>query len=282
MIIRVAKEANLLPPMEAEDPPRPKEPTAQTDPKPKPKPKPKPDEVKPARGPADSMARQLGLGIRTIALDAGHGGKDGGAAGNSLKEKDITLKVARLLAKKVRERLKIEVIMTRDSDVFVTLDRRTRTAREKKADLFISIHVNANDLAKVEGFESYVLNFTNEATAMAVASRENASSEKTMSEMEGLIQKIARNTKIAESRVLARAIHSGALNSLRKKHKIRDLGVKEAAFIVLANVDVPAVLVEIGFITNSEDAKRLTDDAYLELMTDGLCEGLKAYLEGLP
>jgi N-acetylmuramoyl-L-alanine amidase len=116
---------------------------------------------------------------------------------------------------------------------------------------------------------------------MAVAARENASSGKTMSEMDDLIQKIARNTKIAESRVLAKSLHSGALAYLRSQYKIRDLGVKEAAFIVLANVDVPAVLLEIGFITNKNDATRLNQNSYLELMTDGLCQGLKNYLDGL-
>jgi N-acetylmuramoyl-L-alanine amidase len=274
MIIRVAREASELPPVEAEDPPGPREQAAPAQSRAKPAPP-------PARGPADSMARQLGLGIRRVAVDAGHGGKDGGAAGHGLKEKDITLKAARMLAKKIRERLGLEVVLTRDSDVFVTLDRRTRTAREKKADLFVSLHVNANDLAKVEGFESYVLNFTSDPTAMAVAARENASSGKTMSEMEDVLKKIARNTKTAESRVLARAVHGGALASVRQKHKVRDLGVKEAAFVVLANVDVPSVLVEMGFITNKNDAEKLAQDKYLELITDGICDGLKAYLAGL-
>jgi N-acetylmuramoyl-L-alanine amidase len=276
MIIRVARDPASLPPMEAEDPP-----SVRTPPTPKP-PKKSPPKTPPAKGPTDSMARQLGLSIRRVAIDAGHGGKDGGAAGNGLKEKDITLKAARMLRTKIQNRLGLEVVMTRDSDVFVTLDRRAKTTNDKKADVFISIHVNANDLAKVEGFESYVLNFSNDPTAMAVAARENASAGKTMSEMEGLIQKIARNTRIAESRVLAKSIHSGAIASLRQKYKIRDLGVKEAAFVVLANVDVPAVLVEMGFITNKVDAARLSEDAYLEMVTDGLCDGLKSYLDGLP
>jgi N-acetylmuramoyl-L-alanine amidase len=147
MIIRVASQAGLLPPVEVEEPPTPRVSVREA-------PKPKPAPSRPAKGPTDSMARQLGLGIRLVAIDAGHGGKDGGAAGNDLKEKDITLKVSKMLAQKLRERLGLEVIMTREKDIFVTLDRRTKTARDKKADLFISLHVNANDLAKVEGFES--------------------------------------------------------------------------------------------------------------------------------
>jgi N-acetylmuramoyl-L-alanine amidase len=275
MIIRVAALADQLPPVEVEAPPTPREPVK------KPPKKTEPLPSRPAKGPTDSMARQLGLGIRLVAIDAGHGGKDGGAAGNGLKEKDITLKVSRMLAKKFKERLGLDVIMTRDKDAFVTLDRRTKTARDRKADLFISIHVNANDIAKVQGFESYILNFSSDPAAMAVAARENASSDKTMSDMGDLIQKIAKNTKVAESRVLAKSLHSGALASIRNQYKIRDLGVKEAAFIVLANVDVPAVLLEIGFVTNKTDAERLALDSYLELMTDGLCQGMKNYLDGL-
>jgi N-acetylmuramoyl-L-alanine amidase len=296
MVIRVAERADLLPPVEVEEPPTPRPPAkdsskaAATTPSKATPTKTTPSKTtpsktsptKPAKGPKDSMARQLGLGIRLVAIDAGHGGKDGGAAGNGYKEKDITLKVAKMLSQKVQKRLGLGVIMTREKDIFVTLDRRTKTARDKKADLFISIHVNANDLAKVEGLETYILNFTSDPSAMAVAARENASFEKTMSEMSDLIQLIAKNTKVAESRVLAKSLHSGALASLRSQHKIRDLGVKEAAFIVLANVEVPAILVEIGFITNKNEADRLNQEAYLELLTDGLCQGLKSYLDGLP
>jgi N-acetylmuramoyl-L-alanine amidase len=277
MIIRVADRVENLPPVEIEDPPTPRVVASKEPAKPVTA---KPAANKPAKGPKDSMARQLGLGVRLVAIDPGHGGKDGGAAGNGLKEKDITLKASKMLAQKFRSRLGLEVIMTRESDKFVTLDRRTKTTRDKKADLLISVHVNANDLAKVEGFETYILNFSSDPTAMAVAARENASSEKTMSELGDLVDKIAKNTKVAESRVLAKSLHAGALASLRSQFKIRDLGVKEAAFIVLANVEVPAVLLEIGFITNKKEAELLSQDAYLELLTDGICQGLKNYLDG--
>jgi N-acetylmuramoyl-L-alanine amidase len=282
MIVRVADSIDRLPPVEPEDPPTPRV-LAKDKPKTS-QPKaaaPKPVAQKPAKGPRDSMARQLGLGIRLVAIDAGHGGKDGGAAGNGLKEKDITLKASKMLAQKLRSRLGLEVVMTRETDKFVTLDRRTKTTRDRKADLLISVHVNANDLPKVEGFESYILNFSTDPSAQAVAARENASSGKTMSEMGDLVEKIAKNTKVAESRVLAKSLHAGALASLRSQFKIRDLGVKEAVFLVLANVDVPAVLLEIGFITNKKEAELLAQDAYLELLTDGLCQGLKNYLDGL-
>jgi N-acetylmuramoyl-L-alanine amidase len=277
LIIRVASEPSFLPPVEAEAPPS--LPPAPDPPKKK---DPPPSQVRPTKGPSDSMARQLGLKIRRVVIDPGHGGKDGGAAGNGLKEKDIVLSVAKKLAEKIRSGLGLEVILTRETDKFVTLDRRTKIALDNRADLFISIHVNANDLAKVEGFETYILNFSNNPTALAVASRENAVADKTMSEINDLLQVIAKNTKVAESRVLAKAVHSGALSSLRSKYKIRDLGVKEAAFVVLAGLDVPSVLVEIGFITNKSESERLTQESYQELLTQGLYNGLKAYLDGLP
>jgi N-acetylmuramoyl-L-alanine amidase len=268
MIIRVAKESNLFPPTEPEAPPTPR-PTPTT-------------AIKPVKGPADSMARQLGLTVRRVVIDPGHGGKDGGAAAHGLKEKDIVLKVALDLKKKIEEQLGLEVVLTRDTDRFVTLDRRTKISKDEKADIFISIHANANLVAKVEGFETYVLNFTTDPAAVAVASRENSSSGKSMNEIQNLVTKIARNTKVAESRVLAKALHSGALASLSTSHKVRDLGVKEAAFVVLAYVEVPAVLLEIGFITNKDESAKINDKDYQDLLTDGLVNGLKAYLEGLP
>jgi N-acetylmuramoyl-L-alanine amidase len=235
-----------------------------------------------AKGPAESMARQLGLKIKRVVIDPGHGGKDAGATGHGLREKDIALKAGKLLKGKIEKRLGIEVILTRDSDKFVTLDRRPKIVRDSDGDLFISIHVNANTLSSVEGLETYLLNFSSDPSAQTVAARENASSDKSMSEMNNILELIAKNTKVSESRVLAKTIHSGALSSLRTKYKTRDLGVKEAVFLVLVNVKVPAILMEIGFLSNKNEAARLGEDAYLELLTDGIVNGLKNYVEGLP
>jgi N-acetylmuramoyl-L-alanine amidase len=276
LIIQVAKDGADLPRPEPDAPP--------SLPPPK-EPKVKPEAntpVRPVRGPSNSLARQLGLKIRRVVIDPGHGGKDTGASGNGVREKEVVLKAASLLAEKIRKRLGLTVILTRDSDRFITLDRRTRLARENQGDLFISVHANANNLAKVEGFETYILNFTDDRRALETAARENAASDKSMSEMFNILEQIAKNTKVAESRVLAKSLHTGALSRLGKKFKIRDLGVKEAVFIVLANVEVPSVLLEIGFVTNKGEAEKLTKQEYLEAMTDGLVDGLKAYIDGLP
>jgi N-acetylmuramoyl-L-alanine amidase len=117
---------------------------------------------------------------------------------------------------------------------------------------------------------------------LETAARENAVSDKSMSEMFNILELIAKSTRVAESRVLAKSLHSNALSALRRKYKVRDLGVKEAVFLVLVNMNVPSALLEIGFVTNSEDAARLTQNEYLDLMTDGLVNGLKSYIAGLP
>ncbi|MDR3038717.1 MAG: N-acetylmuramoyl-L-alanine amidase, partial [Candidatus Adiutrix sp.] len=115
---------------------------------------------------------------------------------------------------------------------------------------------------------------------MAVAARENAEVNKNLSELYDLLQIIAKNTKTAESAALAQALHKSAVSALNKKYSVRDLGVKEAPFYVLVGPNIPAVLVETGFITNEKEAERLADDAYLSRLADGLADGLANYLKG--
>ncbi len=170
--------------------------------------------------------------------------------------------------------------LTREEDKFITLERRTKIAKERKADLFISLHVNANTLAMVVVFETYILNFATDRSAMAVAARENASSDKSVAELEDLLHLIARSTKVAESRAMAQVLHKSALTSLNRNYKVRDLGVKEAPFYVLVGTNVPSILVEVGFITNEKEAARLGEDAYLNLIADGLADGLESYVKG--
>jgi N-acetylmuramoyl-L-alanine amidase len=233
------------------------------------------------RGPAESLARQLGLKVRRVVIDAGHGGKDNGATAFGFREKDLALRVAINLKTKIESRLGITAILTRSDDTFVTLERRPKIVVENQGDIFISIHANANTLAAVEGLETYILNFGTDPAALNVASRENASANRSMSEMVQILDVIAKNTKISESLVLAKSVHGSVLESVRKKYKVRDLGVKEAVFLVLVNVNVPAILLEIGFLTNEAEAKRINEELYIDLLTDGIVTGLKAYIDGL-
>lgn len=231
-------------------------------------------------GPPESIIRIFGLKPRTIIIDPGHGGKDNGASGAGLREKDIVLALAKKLQTRIEKRLGLNVHLTRSDDRFITLERRTKIAKDQKGDLFISLHVNANDLASVEGFETYIVNFATDRSAMAVAARENASLNKSIAEMDDLLHILTKNTKIAESRVMAQALHKAALTSINKKYKVRDLGVKEAPFFVLVGTNIPSILVEIGFLTNANDAARLKQDEYLNLIADGICDGLESYVKG--
>ena len=151
-----------------------------------------------------SLTRALGLKIRRVVLDPGHGGHDEGTTGpNGLMEKDLVLDVALRLGKLIESRMGSEVVYTRTDDTFIPLEGRTAIANEKKADLFLSIHANSSPYPRIGGVESYYLNFTNAKDALAVASRENASSDKSVFELRDLIQKITLQDKAEESKEFA-------------------------------------------------------------------------------
>ena len=156
------------------------------------------------------MARVLGLKIGRIVLDAGHGGHDTGTAGpGGLYEKDLVLDVTKRLGALIETRMGAEVVYTRSDDTFVGLENRTQIANEHKADLFLSIHANSSPVSVSSGVETYYLNFTSSKSAMEVAARENASSQKTVYELKDLLQKIALQDKIEESREFAARVQQG-------------------------------------------------------------------------
>lgn len=228
-----------------------------------------------------SLARQLGLCVRRIVVDPGHGGKDPGAIGPSgLKEKDVTLRLAKKVAAHLREELGAEVILTRDRDVFVPLEQRTAIANAQKADLFISIHTNAAPSSKLRGIETYYLNFAVDEHAMRVAALENASSSKRMGDLSGILNQILKNTKVDESSRLARFVQDALIQSLRGNGG-KDLGVKQAPFFVLIGAKMPSVLVETSFISNDEEEKMLRDNAYLEQLSRGIVSGLRYYMKDM-
>jgi N-acetylmuramoyl-L-alanine amidase len=240
----------------------------------------------PARGGATdqaSLARQLGLGIRKVVIDPGHGGKDRGTAGPSgLKEKDLTLKAARLLAEKIQKKLGLETVLTRTKDEFLTLEERTAAANTLAADLFISVHANAHPSAKVNGLETYILNIATDQEAMRVAQRENAASNKNMSDLQMILGDLMLNSKINESSVLGNHVHRAMVRGAREKTKdVRDLGVKQAPFYVLIGANMPSILVEIGFMSNKAEEKRLMSEEYLDRLTDGIVEGIRQYRDSI-
>jgi N-acetylmuramoyl-L-alanine amidase len=230
-----------------------------------------------------SLARQLGLNVKRIVIDPGHGGKDPGSyIEGQIVEKDITLALAQIVEKKVEEKFDIDVILTRDKDTFIPLEKRTAFANVNRADLFISLHINAHKQPDVHGFETYFLNMATDERAVLVAARENATSEKSISDLQSILNDLMLNTKISESSKLAHEVQRGVLGQVKKKYEdVRDLGVKQAPFYVLIGAEMPAILVETGFMTNPVERKRLQNQKYLETLADGIVVGVERYMKSL-
>ena len=227
-----------------------------------------------------SLAQQLGLGVRRIVIDPGHGGKDPGAMAFGLKEKNIVLNVARRTAKILEKKHNYEVMLTRESDTFLPLEERTAIANTRNADLFVSIHVNAHPQKSAKGVETFYLNLATNTEAMRVAARENATSTHNISELQDILSDLMQNAKINESSQLAEFVQTSLIAGLEEhKYSIKNLGVKQAPFYVLIGAEMPAVLAEISFITNPEEAKLLQDDNYLQAIAQQIAAGVANYVE---
>jgi N-acetylmuramoyl-L-alanine amidase len=225
-----------------------------------------------------SLARQLGLGVSRVVIDAGHGGHDPGARANGLTEAELVLDVATRLRKLLQKEPAIEVTMTRDSDVFVPLEGRTAIANRESADLFLSIHANASRNSRARGVETYFLNFASNPEAEAVAARENSGSGRTMHSLPEIVRAIALNNKIDESRDFADIVQKSMVRRLGARNgQLRNLGVKQAPFVVLIGAGMPSVLAEISFLTNKQDAQLLKTPAYRQQIAEALCEAVLRY-----
>jgi len=230
-----------------------------------------------------SIARQLGLGVRRVVIDPGHGGKDPGCIGKKgTQEKNIVLDVSLRLKKLLSSVEGLNVILTRETDIFIPVVNRTVIANQKQADLFISIHANSNPKKKHSGVQSFFLNFSNDPSINAIAARENATSTKSISVMKDIIQRIARNSKIIESMELAQKIQFTLSGSLKKKYaNVEDLGAKGGPFWVLIGGDMPSVLVEISHLSNQEEENRLITPAYRQHVAEGIYQGIIEYMHSL-
>ncbi len=231
--------------------------------------------------PPGSLTRSLALGVSRIVIDAGHGGKDPGARGfyRSAREKDITLAIAKKLAKKIKARLGCEVILTRNKDKFLTLEERTALANTKNADLFISIHVNAHRNKRAFGTETYFLNLATDEESIRVAAMENATSTKNISDLQTILMDLMQNAKINESSRLAGYVQSSMIRHLDRKYsKVKDKGVKQAPFYVLLGAQMPAILIETAFISNPRECKRLMDPTFQDRLSDGIAKGIERYI----
>lgn len=243
-----------------------------------------PTPAKPTHDGQLPLTRALGLKISRIVIDPGHGGKDTGTIGpHGLMEKDLCLDVALRLGKEIEEKLPgAQVIYTRKDDTFIPLEERTAIANEAKADLFISIHANSSHDRDARGVETYYLNFASSEESMEVAARENALSQESLHDLQTLIQKIARNEKIEESKELAGDVQDSLSRRLQLVSQTeRNRGVKKAPFVVLIGANMPSVLAEISFLSNPSDERLLRKNDQRDRIADGLYRGISSYLDSL-
>lgn len=229
-----------------------------------------------------SLARQLGLGISRIVIDAGHGGHDPGATSNGISESELTLDVALRLSKLLEKQPGVEVVMTRSTNVFIPLEERTAIANREGADLFLSIHANASRNARAHGVETYFLNFATNPDAEAVAARENAGSAQSMHRLPAIVKAIALNNKLDESRDFAEMVQRSMVQRLASRNRqLRDLGVKQAPFVVLIGASMPSVLSEIAFVTNKQEGTLLKTGAYRQHVAEALFAAVVRYQQSL-
>lgn len=230
-----------------------------------------------------SMVRQLGLGIQRIVIDPGHGGTDPGCIGkDGTMEKVVVLDICQRLKKLLSTHEDLEVIMTRETDIRVPLENRTVIANQKRADLFISVHANANPSRKRSGVNTFYLNFSHDPSVIGVAARENATSTKNISEMKTILEKIVKNSKIMESKELAECIQKSLISNLKKSYKdVNDLGFKGGPFWVLIGVETPSVLVEVSHLSNAKEEAKLKIPQYRQCIAQGIYNGITGYINSL-
>ncbi|SEA66160.1 N-acetylmuramoyl-L-alanine amidase [Desulfuromusa kysingii] len=218
-------------------------------------------------------------GIRLVVIDAGHGGRDPGAIGpNKTYEKNVTLAMAKALAKKLRQELGVKVLLTRSDDRYLKLRERTEYANQVGADLFISLHANATANGKASGVETYFLNLSKNNQAAEVAARENGTTLQEVGNLEAILFDLMANAKINESSRLAAEVQQSLISGLRSRYsRVNDHGVKQGPFHVLLGATMPSVLIEAGFISNSRDEKRLISSNYQKHVAAAITAGVKNY-----
>ncbi len=232
--------------------------------------------------------RDIVMAKKILVIDAGHGGHDSGAVGpKGLKEKDVVLDIALKLRALLSDEPNIKVVLTRDKDVFIPLPDRTDIALRNDADLFVSIHANASPRSGARGIETYLQNWTSEDEAIRVAARENYVSVKRMKQKMAqyrtddvgkILSDLNRDVKRDESIALANYVQDSLYSSVAKIHrKTINLGVKQAMFFVLMGANMPSILAEVSFISNPDEEKLLSSEAYRKILARSIAEGIRTY-----
>ncbi len=234
-----------------------------------------------ATGPGDRATRlPVGLRpVRKVVLDPGHGGRDPGAVAPGLREKDVTLALARAIRPRLAAR-GLEVLLTRDSDRTVELEERTALAEGVGADLFVSLHVNAAPRRSLRGIETYYLDRSHERHTVRVAAHENGISAAQLDSLQRTLAGFRISEVSEHSERLAHAVHRELVGGMRQRFGgVSDLGIKKGPFFVLFLSNLPSVLVEVGFLTNPEEARRLADPRYLDALAEEIGAGIVRYRE---
>ena len=222
-----------------------------------------------------SLTREFGLTAKTIVIDPGHGGKDPGALGRgTLHEKGIVLSISHKLREVLTER-GYTVRMTRDTNRFIPLKKRTEFATQHKADLFLSIHANASGSSRAKGIETYYLDVTStDKAAEKIAAQENANSGYSIQELETLLKGLIRESKSEDSKRLAGHVQQALVQTTGAV----DRGVKHARFVVLIGTKVPAILIETGFVSNPVEGGKLATTAYQYKIATAIAQGVDRFL----
>lgn len=235
------------------------------------------------RPPARHGARRLSSElrpIRTVVIDPGHGGEDPGAIGlRGVREKDVTLRIARALRPRLEAR-GLRVVLTRPDDRTLSLEERTAVAEGASGDLFLSIHANAAPRRQLHGIETYYLDKGHERHTLRVAALENGVAPAELDPLQRTLADFRVSETSEQSALLAAAVHRALVGGVRARHPgVHDLGVKTGPFYVLFLASMPSILVETGFLTHAEEARRLASPAYAELVAEQIAHGVQRYCE---
>ena len=218
------------------------------------------------------------LSVRRVVLDAGHGGTDVGATAVGATEKDITLDIGRRLASMLQKK-GFEVVTTREDDRTVALRERARLANESRGDIFVSIHVNTIlKHTASRGIETYYLGPTNDPSLTQLAAAENSSSGYSLADLRRLLDGVYADARREESQQLAASVQQNLYSRLKETDPgLENWGVKRAPFIVLVATDMPAILAEVGCLSNTHEAALLRTDAHRQKIAEALFDGIHAY-----
>ena len=219
--------------------------------------------------------------IKAIVLDPGHGGNDPGAIGrrSHSKEKDLTLQLARKL-EAILQDAGIKVIMTRDSDIFIPLPRRSEIANKSGADFFVSVHINASRSRSLRGFECYYLSNATDDNARALEAFENTTlkmDEAASAEHSKLLDKTLWDMTLTENRLESAGLANSICDSIDASLAIGNRGVRTARFYVLKHTNIPAVLVEAGYVSNKYEELKLKDPEFLNRIAESVAQGILKY-----